>query len=146
LEKLLINQKRIIVVTPPLSEKESGFEIWLQKISKLSQELSIPIVHFGGMSTQAAIRDSIKHKHLSASISFKVFDDWEDFPVSSGYIRDDDLLVLVSARKYSVSYLNYLDNIPNKIEKHFRNNNKIIVYPQQYDSIHDNHEDSTSGP
>ena len=47
LEKLLINHKRIIVVTPPLAEKEIGFEIWLQKISKLSHELSIPIVHFG---------------------------------------------------------------------------------------------------
>jgi Kef-type K+ transport system membrane component KefB len=146
LEKLLIKQKRIIVVTPPLAEKENGFEIWLQKISKLSQELSIPIVHFGGMSTQDAIRDKIKHKHLSTSISFKVLDDLEDLLVSSEYIKDDDLVILVSARKYSVSYLNFLDNIPNKIEKHFTNNNKIVVYPQQYNFLHENREDLTSEP
>jgi Kef-type K+ transport system membrane component KefB len=146
LEKLLIKQKRIIVVTPPLAEKENGFEIWLQKISKLSQELSIPIVHFGGMSTQDAIRDRIKHKHFSTSISFKVLDDLEDLLVSSAYIKDDDLVILVSARKYSVSYLNFLDNIPNKIEKHFTNNNKIVVYPQQYNFLHENREDLTSEP
>ena len=131
LEKLLINHKRIIVVTPPLAEKEIGFEIWLQKISKLSHELSIPIVHFGEMGTQDAIREKIKHKHFNTLISFKVLDDLEDLLVSSPDIKDDDLLVLVSARKYSVSYLNFLDNIPNKIEKHFTNNNKIVVYPLQ---------------
>ena len=131
LEKLLINHKRIIVVTPPLAEKEIGFEIWLQKISKLSHELSIPIVYFGNMGTQEAIRDKIKHKHLNTLISFKVLDDLEDLLVSSPDIKDDDLLILVSARKYSVSYLNFLDNIPNKIEKHFSNNNKIVVYPLQ---------------
>ena len=64
-------------------------------------------------------------------ISFKVLDDLEDLLVSSPDIKDDDLLILVSARKYSVSYLNFLDNIPNKIEKHFSNNNKIVVYPLQ---------------
>jgi Kef-type K+ transport system membrane component KefB len=146
LEKPLVNHKRIIVVTPPLAEKENGFEIWLQKISKLSQELSIPIVHFGGMSTQDAIRDKIKHKNLSISISFKVLDDLEDLLVSSTYIKDNDLLVLVSARKYSVSYLNFLDNILNKIEKYFININKIVVYPQQYNLLYETHEELTSGP
>jgi len=131
LEKLLINHKRIIVITPPLAEKEIGFEIWLQKISKLSHELSIPIVHFGEKGTQDAIREKIKHKHFNTLISFKVLDDLEDLLVSSPDIKDDDLLVLISARKYSVSYLNFLDNIPNKIEKHFTNNNKIVVYPLQ---------------
>jgi len=131
LEKLLINHKRIIVVTPPLAEKEIGFEIWLHKISKLSHELSIPIVHFGEKGTQDAIREKIKHKHFNTLISFKVLDDLEDLLVSSPDIKDDDLLVLISARKYSVSYLNFLDNIPNKIEKHFTNNNKIVVYPLQ---------------
>jgi len=146
LEKPLVNHKRIIVVTPPLAEKENGFEIWLQKISKLSQELSIPIVHFGGMSTQDAIRDKIKHKNLRISISFKVLDDLEDLLVSSAYIKDNDLLVLVSARKYSVSYLNFLDNILNKIEKYFINISKIVVYPQQYNLLHETHEELTSGP
>lgn len=146
LEKLLINHKRIIVATPPLAEKENGFEIWLQKISKLSQELSIPIVHFGGMSTQDSIRNKIKQKHLSTSISFKVLNDLEDLLDSSADIKDDDLLVLVSARKYSVSYLNFLDNIPNKLEKSFTNNNKIVVYPQQNSLLHEPHEGLTSGP
>ncbi|MCX6260918.1 MAG: cation:proton antiporter [Bacteroidia bacterium] len=146
LEKPLVNHKRIIIVTPPLAEKENGFEIWLQKISKLSQELSIPIVHFGGMSTQDAIRDKIKHENLNTSISFKVLDDLEDLLVSSTYIKDNDLLVLVSARKYSVSYLNFLDNILNKIEKYFININKIVVYPQQYNLLHETHEELTSGP
>ena len=131
LDKLLINHKRIIIVTPPFAEKESGFETWLQKIFILSKELSVPIVHFGGISTQEAIREKVKQMNLNSYVSFKAFNDWEDFPASSKFITDDDFLVLVSARKQSVLYLNYLDNIPNKIEKYFTNNNKIVVYPQQ---------------
>jgi hypothetical protein len=83
---------------------------------------------------------------LSTSISFKILDDLEDLLISPAYIKENDLLVLVSARKYSVSYLNFLDNIPNKIEKHFTNNNKIVVYPQQYNFLHENREDLTSEP
>jgi len=131
LDKLLIKHKRIIIVTPPFAEKESGFETWLQKIFILSKELSVPIVHFGGVSTQEAIREKVKKMNLNSSVSFKAFNDWEEFPASSKFITDDDFLVLVSARKHSVLYLNYLDNIPNKIEKYFTNNNKIVVYPQQ---------------
>jgi hypothetical protein len=83
------------------------------------------------MGTQDAIREKIKQKHLNTLVSFKVLDDLEDLLVSSPDIKDDDLLVLISARKYSVSYLTFLDNIPNKIERHFTKNNKIVVYPLQ---------------
>jgi Kef-type K+ transport system membrane component KefB len=146
LEKPLINHKRIVVVSPPLAEKEIGFEIWLQKISKLSQELSIPIVHLGGISTQDLVRDKIKNRQLFTSISFKVLDNLEELLISPADIKDDDLLIFVSARKYSVSYLSFLDNIPIKIEKHFSQNNIIIVYPQQYYSVHELREESASDP
>lgn len=55
---------------------------------------------------------------------------------------------MVMARKGSVSYISTLDSIPSKIEKHFGNNSKILVYPRQHDFSHvsENYEDITSGP
>lgn len=146
LEKIQFKQKRIFVISTPLAEQEKGFEIWLQKIFKLSQELSIPIVHFGCESTQVAIKTKIKKKHLTAPISFNIFTEWEDFLVLSKHINDDDLIVLISARKNSASHLTYLDNLPNKIEKHFTNNNKIIVYPQQYSTFYEQAENISTVP
>jgi len=145
-QKQLIHQKRIVVFTPPLAEKENGFETWLKKVSLLSNELSIPIIHFGSKSTHDAIEYNIAHKKIAKSFDFNEFEQWEDILVLSRKINDDDLIVLVSARKRSVSYMNYLDLIPGKLERHFSKNNKIVVYPQQFDRSYGKNEDLNSNP
>jgi hypothetical protein len=128
-ERQLINQKRIFVVTLPFAEQERGFNLWLQKIVLLAQELSLPVVHYGREPTQDAIMQIIKNKEPKISINYNVFKDWENFLGLSRYLKVDDLLILISARKNSVSYINFLENIPNKLERHFGENNKIVVYP-----------------
>ena len=74
-------------------------------------------------------------KKWRGSVSFHAFTDWDDFLVLTDFVNDDDLMVLISARKNAVSYQKYLDHIPSKLEKHFNSNNKIMVYPQQNDQI-----------
>jgi Kef-type K+ transport system membrane component KefB len=146
LNKPFVVQKRIIIISPPLAEKENGFGVWVQKMAKLSQELSIPIVHFGNKNTQETFQTIIKQKHLNIKVKPNVFEGWKDFLVLSRNINSDDLVVLISARKSSISYLNYFENIPNKLEKYFNENNKIIVYPQQHEYLHGKYEDFSSGP
>ena len=46
-------------------------------------------------------------------------------------ITKDDLLILVSARKKTLSFDNYLDNIPGKLMRYFQQNNFILLYPEQ---------------
>lgn len=128
----LVDHKRIVLITPPLTEKENGFRLWLLKVTKIAQELSIPIMYYGTDATKAAIQKEIKNHHQSAVFNFNVFDDWDDFLVLARNIQESDLLIIVSSRRGSVSYLSYLDNIPAKLDKHFTPNNKIVIYPQQY--------------
>ena len=85
--------------------------------------------------TQDTIRRDIKEKSLNVPVVFNDFDDWEDFLILSREINVDDLLLIISSRKGSVSYINMLDNIPLKLEKHFPNNNKVIIYPQQFNQV-----------
>ncbi len=148
MEKPLISLKNIILFAPPLAELENGFPIWLSKFAKLSQELSLPLVICSDSKTHNAVALWIKKSSFSASISYKVFDDWEDILITARDIKDDDLIVMVTARKGSVSYLNLLENIPSKLEKHFEHNNKIMVYPRQHNFSHvaENYENITSGP
>jgi len=54
-EQSLINHKRIVVISPPLAEKEEGFGMWVSKVAKLSSELSIPVLHLGHPDTQKII-------------------------------------------------------------------------------------------
>ncbi|HBY02893.1 MAG TPA: sodium:proton antiporter [Rikenellaceae bacterium] len=130
----LINQKRIVVISPPLAEKEDGFETWIQKISKLSSELSVQIIHFGTEGTQESMKEVIKQKKLNSPILYNKFNDWEDFGLMSGNINEGDLIILISARKNSVSYTHYQDRLTSRIEKQFVNNNKIVIFPRQFTS------------
>jgi hypothetical protein len=148
LEKPLVSHKRILVAAPPLAEHEKGFDIWLKKIAKFAIELSVPIVVFCDKATENAVRKSVKKAKLNASITINQFVDWEDFLVLSRHIHEDDLFILVSARKGATSYIGALEQLPTKIEKYFATNNRIIVYPQRLanDVTTQHYADITSEP
>jgi len=146
IDKMLVSQKRIILITPPFAEKESGFSLWAAKIFRLASELSIPVVHFGEKEVDSALTQKVKQKQYNVRKEFHHFEDWDDFLILSRQITEDDLLVIVSARKNSVSYHSYQDNLMNKTEKYFSRNNRIVIYPQQLDSYRDKYEDLSGSP
>ena len=149
LEKPLIANKRIVLIAPPLAEHENGFEGWLQKIAKLAQELSVPVHFYGDARTHEAVQKLIKKSGYSAGFQFVVFTDWEDFLVLSRTIQDQDLLVLASSRRGSVSHQSLLDNLPAKMERYFAENNKIVIYPKPFafeSGMHEGYEDIPTGP
>ncbi|MBC9794595.1 cation:proton antiporter [Sinomicrobium weinanense] len=129
LKKPLVNHKRIFVAAPPLTELEKGFGLWINKVSKLAQELSIPIVYSCNEDTEKAIDKHTKLNTQNSNNKFNNFKNKEDFFSFSKQLAPEDLFVLISARKGSVSYINTLDNLPAKLEKHFYNNTKVIIYP-----------------
>ncbi len=129
----LIIHKRMALLVPPLAELESGFELWVKKVSVMANELTVPVDFYGDEKTYDAFHKLLKNRSEHILISFHAFEDWEDFLVLSRHIKEDDLLVLVAARKGSVSYLSFLDTIVMKINKYFQINSKLIIYPQQYD-------------
>ncbi len=137
LEKPLVLHKRIVVIAPPLAEHENGFSLWVSKIATLAQELSISIQLYCNEATQSAVDRILKKGKLPASISMQNFTDWEDFMILSKDIHQDDLLVLISARKGAASYIGVLENLPSKFEKHFPLNSRFVVYPQQFDNFSD---------
>ncbi|MCC6690944.1 MAG: cation:proton antiporter, partial [Bacteroidia bacterium] len=136
LEKPLVLNKRIVVAAPPLTEHENGFELWVKKIAILAQELSIPIVLYCNEITGKTIEKLAKSLKLTASVSIKLFTDWEDFLILSRDVHEEDLFILVSARKGAASYTGVLYKLPMKLEKHFASNSRFIIYPQtQIDNI-----------
>lgn len=119
---------RIVVVSPPLAEREEGFKVWLSKVIKLSQELSAPVVHIGHQSTQKAIS---KQNAESAKFKFITFNDWSKPLAWCNEIKKMDILILVSAHPGYISHESVLDSLPTRIEKKFPNTSRIIIYPKQ---------------
>lgn len=148
LVKPLVLHKRIFVVAPPLAEHENGFNLWIVKISKLAQELSIPLFLNCNEATKKGVDKFLAEMKLTINITITIFDDWDDFLVLARKIDEDDLFVLVSARKGSASYMNLLEKLPSKLDKHFPSNSKFVIYPQQFDNsyITQRYEDISSEP
>lgn len=138
LEKPLVTHKKIVIAAPPLAEHENGFSMWFAKMVKLAQELSVTIHLNCNENTKEAIERLLKSTKMTAAIEFHPFSEWDDFLVLAKHIDKDDLIVLVSARKGATSHMSYLENLPSKLEKHFSENSRFIIYPQRYDSYNIN--------
>lgn len=129
----LFMHKRIIMAVPPLAELENGFGLWFAKMAQLASELRIPIQFYCNDETKKAGERLFRKLKNKAFICFQSFALWEDFLILAREIHNDDLIVLVSARKSATSYMGFLEKLPSKLEKYFPANSMLVIYPQQYD-------------
>ena len=58
--------------------------------------------------------------------------DWGDLMMLTNVVLDDDLFVMVSARRTSISFSSELEETPNLLSKYFNHSNLLIVYPEQF--------------
>ncbi len=124
----LIDHQRIVVISPPLVEKEDGFALWVDKVAKISSELTIPVIHIGDPETQQIISQDKK----ASNFTFHSFNDWSN-PFSFGeVIRKSDLIILISAHQGYVSHIPILDNIPTRLERKYPDNSRIVIFPKQH--------------
>ncbi len=123
--------RKIVVVLARNAEYEIGFRHWVKRVITLSRQAGAPIQVCGLPATNNAFQNEAKKLRQSVEISFKPFEDVEDFLILSREISSDDLIIVVSARKGTLSYTTYLDSLPGKLFKHFEGNNFILLYPEQ---------------
>jgi Kef-type K+ transport system membrane component KefB len=137
LARPLAMHRRVVVICPPLVEKEKGFEQWLHKTSRLAQELSIPLQLHCDRKSRIAIAEALKKKPSATPVlyePYKSFREWEDFSKQRYLFRDDDIIAVVSARRESISWRMSFDHLPDRLEKHLAGISKIMIYPAQFDS------------
>ncbi len=129
-EKPWATHQKIILAVPERSEDMEGFELWVKKVIKISEELSAPIIVNCNKNTQTAIEELTDQLNLRAPFEFNEFSDWEDFLIISKNVQPEDIIMLITARKGSVAYQPILDKIPLKMENYFEENARIMVFPQ----------------
>jgi len=121
--------KRHLIVVPENAENEIGFPFWLSKVWNIAKNSGAKLVFFGTESTISIIKDiNIK---LPIEADFNDFTDWEDFLILSRDIKLDDNLIIIMSRKERPSYHSSMLKIPNYLNKYFKDNSYILVYPMQ---------------
>jgi hypothetical protein len=123
--------RKLVVVMPKNAEYELGFLHYIQKIFLLSKQIGARLLLCCHTKTQAAIEAYLQQFKISVEITFKQFDNIEELLLLAKDITKNDLVMVVSARKGTLSYRPYLDGMPGRLSRHFPSNNIVLIYPEQ---------------
>ncbi|MFO7658888.1 MAG: cation:proton antiporter, partial [Bacteroidales bacterium] len=121
--------KRHIVVVPENAEYETGFSFWLAKIWNIAHNTGTKIVFYTAAPTGRLIKD-IHLKH-PIEAEFRIFSNWDEFLTLSKEFKKDDNLIMILSRNDSVSYQNAMNRIPLYLNRYFKENNFLLIYPVQ---------------
>jgi len=128
---------RIIVAVPEKAELEAGFYRWVERLSRMGEQLGCRIDFHAHSATLPLLKSYIEMHHPSTRTSYAVLDEWSDLLIVTQYLSYDHLFVLVSARHGSISWQPAFDNLPAQLVRYFSNNSLMIIYPEQFGQAHE---------
>ena len=128
---------RIVVSVPEKAEYETGFRRWVEAIATLTRQIGCRIIFCCHPDTAPAIKAVIRHGMFGVRAEYHDIMQWDDFILLANKILDDDLFVVVCARRTSLSFTSEMDNLPEFLKKYFATNNLLLVYPEQFGSQSD---------
>ena len=128
---------RIIVAVPERAELEAGFYQWIERVSRMGEQLGCRIDFHAHPETIRLIRPYILANHPSTRTSYAELEDWNDLLIVTKHLSYDHLFVLISARRGGISWQPAFDNLPAQLMRHFSNNSLMIIYPEQFGQAHE---------
>lgn len=120
------------VAVPSRAEFEPGFYRWVERLARMARNLDCRITFNGREASLQAIREYITAQHQSVRAQYEQMTHWNELPALIRSVNDDDMLVVVTARKGTISYKTAMDWLPEELAPHLRNHNTMIIFPDQY--------------
>jgi len=123
--------RRMIVVAPEHAELEPGFGKWLALVREMGNTLNSRLLVYANAQTTEVIRALNKTAKSKLDIQFESYAGIDQLQLIAEALRNDDLLLMVCARKGAISYTDDQDKVPLLLTKYFDAANFIMVYPQE---------------
>ena len=124
--------RRIQVAVPSRAQFEPGFYRWLERLCRLGSNLECHTEFFGREDVLPLIENYVLSRHHDMRVSYTTMAHWAEMPSLAASISADNLFVVVTARKGTVSYKNALEFLPDEITRHFSGSNIMIIFPDQH--------------
>lgn len=127
-----LNTVRTIHITfPAKAEFEAGFAYWVEETARMASGLGCRIMYHGHPDTMNKIQMMLK-EYDPVNAHFFETDGGNDLKRLASIIHDDHLLIIVSARKGSISYRPSLDHIFVQLQRDYQNTSVLLIYPNGY--------------
>ncbi|MBQ9340137.1 MAG: cation:proton antiporter [Paludibacteraceae bacterium] len=103
----LSNIRTVRVLVPVNAEKEYDYNGWQQCVGNIVEQ-------------------------LHAEATQETINSWTILPRISTTMSDDELLIIVQARRSTTSWAEDMTNVPQTIRRHFADKNVIVLFPAQH--------------
>lgn len=127
--------KRIVVVLTPNAELENGFLRVVGKLNSLLKQIGNESHIYGFESTLNYFSSEIGDRK-KVFYKYNLIVNFEDFDHHSNP-KEDDLFLLVSARKQTVSYDFHVDDMAKKLNKNHEFTSFAVFYPEISKTLQD---------
>lgn len=128
-----INTIRCIHITfPAKAEFEAGFFHWVEQTERLATGLDCLIKYHGHIDTMRLIQKHHKDTKSRIRAEFYETDGGNDLKRISQLVKPDHLLIVVSARRGSISFRPSLDHIFTQIQRNYVGRSILLIYPNGY--------------
>lgn len=124
--------RSIMVIVPPKAEYETGFRNWIGRLCNLATQLGCRMNFLAAPATIPFIKGVIAAEKYNIRTHYEELRTWDDFIIFSNLIIEDDLMVVIGARRTSISWDNDLAQLPPFLGKYFKRQNLMVIYPEQF--------------
>lgn len=127
LRNQLSELRKIVVIVPENAENELGFVIWLDRVHKIAERTKMDVEFVSWGATLQELR-GMSQMFVNVQCQFVEQDLRQNSLIDN--MTERDLLLIIAARKSTVSYNSGMERIPQTLSRN-RKCSFLIFYPQQ---------------
>ena len=123
---------RIILVIPPMIERQRGYEEAFGVIKNIAEQLQTSMVLVTSeetVKTNSKIINKIKNTFLQSIVRVQSWKSITD--ILDEQIKESDIIILLSARITKPAWQPMLNKLPGIISKRYTKNNVMIIFPSE---------------
>ena len=123
---------KLVVLAPDKAEYETGFQTWVERVGNLSSQLACKVIFMSTATTCEFIRNVLEDEKFAIRQEYREIHGWDDFILESRHIGEEDLFIIIGARKDSISYNGEFESMPGFLSRNFARHNMVMLYPEQF--------------
>ncbi|MEX2404277.1 MAG: cation:proton antiporter [Balneolales bacterium] len=132
LDQPLKTTERIVLAVPPLADREPGFARAVDTVKNLVSELGADLYVIATERNSDILKEFISSKAPEIEAEFNLLEDWSEMSKKNRFdLEDNDLMILLSARKGFISWQPNLERLPGLITTDYPEVNLLVVYPSE---------------
>ncbi|MFN7253124.1 MAG: cation:proton antiporter [Anaerobacillus sp.] len=131
----LNTMKRLILILPPMIVRKPGFKETIRIVKTIASQLGASLLCLVIKGDQNYYKKIIEEEKPKLSFTLETIEKWSDLQENYFHrFKDDDLLVVITARRGTIAWHPYLEKLPREIAT-VTNESFIFIYPEEEENI-----------